>query len=89
MIRIALFGAGRIGALHAANIAALRPRAELAWIYDTNAAAAEAVAARFDHAAFVVMAHLMTDGVAKMHIDPPDAIAETLQRGLNNAFHMV
>ena len=48
MIRIALFGAGRIGTLHAANIAALRPRAELAWVYDTDAAVAAAVAARFD-----------------------------------------
>jgi myo-inositol 2-dehydrogenase/D-chiro-inositol 1-dehydrogenase len=46
MIRIALFGAGRIGALHAANIAALHPRAELACVYDTNAAVATAVAAR-------------------------------------------
>jgi len=46
MIRIALFGAGRIGALHAANIAALHPRAELACVYDINAAAATAVASR-------------------------------------------
>jgi myo-inositol 2-dehydrogenase/D-chiro-inositol 1-dehydrogenase len=46
MINIALFGAGRIGSLHAANIAASRPRACLACVYDTNRALAEAVAAR-------------------------------------------
>jgi myo-inositol 2-dehydrogenase/D-chiro-inositol 1-dehydrogenase len=45
MVKFGLFGAGRIGALHAANIAACRPRAELAWVYDVNAAAAAAVAA--------------------------------------------
>ncbi len=47
MIRIALFGAGRIGSVHAANIAALHPRAVLAWVYDTNATVATAVAARY------------------------------------------
>ena len=48
MVRFALFGAGRIGALHAANIAASHPRARLSWVYDTNAAAATATAARYD-----------------------------------------
>ena len=45
MLRFALFGAGRIGAMHAANIAA-NPGAELAWVFDVNKGAAEAVAAR-------------------------------------------
>jgi myo-inositol 2-dehydrogenase/D-chiro-inositol 1-dehydrogenase len=48
MVNFALFGAGRIGALHAANIAASHPRAHLAYVYDTNRAAAELVAARHD-----------------------------------------
>jgi myo-inositol 2-dehydrogenase / D-chiro-inositol 1-dehydrogenase len=47
MVRFALFGAGRIGALHAANIAASHPRAELACVYDTNGDAAAATAARY------------------------------------------
>jgi myo-inositol 2-dehydrogenase/D-chiro-inositol 1-dehydrogenase len=46
MINIALFGAGRIGVLHAANIAASQPRAKLACVFDTNIALAEAVAAK-------------------------------------------
>jgi myo-inositol 2-dehydrogenase/D-chiro-inositol 1-dehydrogenase len=46
MVNFALFGAGRIGVLHAANIAASHPRARLAYVYDTNPAAAEAVASR-------------------------------------------
>jgi myo-inositol 2-dehydrogenase / D-chiro-inositol 1-dehydrogenase len=44
MIRIAVLGCGRIGAMHAANIAA-HPRARLAAVQDINGAAAEAVAA--------------------------------------------
>jgi myo-inositol 2-dehydrogenase / D-chiro-inositol 1-dehydrogenase len=44
MIRIAVLGCGRIGAMHAANIAAY-PRARLAAVQDINSAAAEAVAA--------------------------------------------
>ena len=43
MVRFALFGAGRIGAMHAANIAA-NPRAALHCVYDVNAAAARRVA---------------------------------------------
>jgi myo-inositol 2-dehydrogenase/D-chiro-inositol 1-dehydrogenase len=44
MIGIAVLGCGRIGAMHAANIAA-HPRARLAAVQDVNAAAAKAVAA--------------------------------------------
>jgi myo-inositol 2-dehydrogenase / D-chiro-inositol 1-dehydrogenase len=43
MIGIAVLGCGRIGAMHAANIAA-HPRARLAAVQDINAAAAKAVA---------------------------------------------
>jgi myo-inositol 2-dehydrogenase/D-chiro-inositol 1-dehydrogenase len=43
MIRFALFGAGFIGTAHARNIAA-HPRAELAYVYDVNAATAQQLA---------------------------------------------
>ncbi|MGE3876421.1 MAG: inositol 2-dehydrogenase [Parvibaculaceae bacterium] len=45
MLRFALFGAGRIGAMHAANIAG-HPGAALAAVFDVNRNAAEAVAAK-------------------------------------------
>jgi myo-inositol 2-dehydrogenase / D-chiro-inositol 1-dehydrogenase len=47
MINFALFGAGRIGVLHAANIAVSHPRARLSYVYDTNTAAAQATAAKY------------------------------------------
>ena len=43
MVGFALFGAGRIGRLHAANLAR-HPRADLRWVYDVDAAAAAEVA---------------------------------------------
>lgn len=45
MIRIAVLGCGRIGVMHAANIAA-HPRATLAGVYDIHAPAAAAVSAK-------------------------------------------
>ncbi|GAB3347944.1 inositol 2-dehydrogenase [Amycolatopsis echigonensis] len=45
MLRVALFGSGRIGQVHARSIAA-HPDAELAWICDPVQPAAEALAAR-------------------------------------------
>ncbi len=45
MIRIAVLGCGRIGAMHALNIAA-HPRATLAAVFDINVAAATDVAAK-------------------------------------------
>ena len=68
MIRIAVLGCGRIGVMHAANIAA-HPRARLAGVQDINAAAAEKTAAAtgapvfasaaeiFDFAVDVVFGH--------------------------------
>jgi myo-inositol 2-dehydrogenase/D-chiro-inositol 1-dehydrogenase len=47
VINVALFGAGRIGCVHAANIAALHPRAKLMYVFDTNAAAAAAMAEKY------------------------------------------
>lgn len=43
MLRIAVLGCGRIGQMHAANVAR-HPRAKLAAVYDVNAQAANAVA---------------------------------------------
>ena len=43
MVRFAILGCGRIGSMHAANLAG-HPRAELAWAYDVNTDAAGAVA---------------------------------------------
>ena len=48
-----------------------------------------AVAVRLDHAAFVVMTGLITDGVAKVHIDPPDAVVELAQRRMHKRFHVI
>ena len=46
MIRFALFGAGRIGRVHADSID-VHPRAELAWVYDPIESAAREVAERY------------------------------------------
>jgi myo-inositol 2-dehydrogenase / D-chiro-inositol 1-dehydrogenase len=51
MLQIAQFGAGRIGQIHAANIAAMKD-ARLRYVVDVNAAAAQKLAAR--HGARVV-----------------------------------
>ena len=45
MVRVAQFGAGFMGKIHGANIAN-HPKAELAYIYDVNTAAAEQLAVR-------------------------------------------
>ena len=46
MIRFALFGAGFIGQVHGANLAAC-PRTKLQYVYDVNAEAADRLAGRF------------------------------------------
>lgn len=46
MIRFALFGAGRIGRVHADSID-VHPRAELAWVYDPIESAAQEVARQY------------------------------------------
>ncbi len=48
VINFALFGAGRIGALHAANIAASHPRGRLSYVYDLNPTAAATIASKYD-----------------------------------------
>ena len=45
MIRFALLGAGRIGQMHAANIAG-HDRCNLSWIYDVHTPSSEALCAK-------------------------------------------
>jgi hypothetical protein len=47
------------------------------------------VAASLDHAAFVVMAGFVADRIAKVHVDPPDAVAELAQRRMHKRFHVI
>jgi myo-inositol 2-dehydrogenase/D-chiro-inositol 1-dehydrogenase len=46
MLRVALFGCGRIGRVHAEAVAG-HPRAELAWVFDPVETAAEEVASQY------------------------------------------
>ena len=46
MLKVGLLGAGRIGRVHAVNIAA-HPRSELVAVSDINAAAAESLAQEY------------------------------------------
>jgi hypothetical protein len=48
-----------------------------------------AIATRFDFAAFVIVAGFVAGCVAEVHIDPPDAIAEPVQRSLHDGFYCV
>jgi len=47
-----------------------------------------AVEACLDHATFVVMTGPMTDGVAKVHIDPPNTVTEAVQCGMDHSLHL-
>ena len=60
MLRIAVLGCGRIGRMHAANIAA-HPRAALAGVYDVHAPAAAEVAAATGATNFASAEALMAD----------------------------
>ena len=60
MLRIAVLGCGRIGQMHAANVAR-HPRAKLATVYDVHAPSAERVAAA--HAASAGPLRLWGSGV--------------------------
>jgi myo-inositol 2-dehydrogenase / D-chiro-inositol 1-dehydrogenase len=71
MYTFGLFGAGRIGRLHATNIVA-NPRARLAYVYDPDAAAAEVVAASCGaQVAFTVQAILEDRAVDAVLIASP------------------
>lgn len=60
MVNFALFGAGRIGVMHAANLAA-NPRAKLTQVYDVNADAAETVAAKYHATVSLSVEHALKD----------------------------
>ena len=59
MFAIALFGAGRIGRIHAGNIAA-QPGLRLRYVVDVNAAAADELATKFG-ATVVDAEHALAD----------------------------
>jgi hypothetical protein len=48
-----------------------------------------AIAPRFDLAAFVVVAGFVAGRIAEVHIDPPDAVAEPVERSLYDGFHLL
>ena len=48
-----------------------------------------AITARLDNAAFVVITGLVTDRVAEVHIDPPDAIGVPVQRCTHLSPHVI
>jgi len=71
VLEFALLGAGRIGALHAANIAA-QSRARLSWVCDSNAALAASIAARYGARATPDVRAVLDDaGVAAVLIASP------------------
>ena len=73
MPRISVLGCGRIGRMHADNVAA-HPRAELAGVYDLHAPSAEAVAGRHDVQVFGgAEAAITADGVDAVLIATPTA----------------
>jgi myo-inositol 2-dehydrogenase/D-chiro-inositol 1-dehydrogenase len=87
MVRLALFGCGRIGAVHAESIAA-HPRAELAWVCDPMEEAARALAARCGGRATpdpaTVLADPEIDGVVVASPTPThvDLLTVAVQAGL-------
>lgn len=60
MLRVALFGCGRIGRVHAAAVAA-HPRAELAWVCDPMEAAAKELAGQYGAEATSDVAAVLAD----------------------------
>ncbi|WP_433507749.1 inositol 2-dehydrogenase [Pseudonocardia halophobica] len=60
MLRVALFGCGRIGRVHAAAVAA-HPRAELAWVCDPMEAAAKELAGQYEAEASSDVAAVLAD----------------------------
>jgi myo-inositol 2-dehydrogenase/D-chiro-inositol 1-dehydrogenase len=60
MLRVALFGCGRIGRVHAAAVAA-HPRAELAWVCDPMEAAAKELAGQYGAEAGSDVAAVLAD----------------------------
>jgi myo-inositol 2-dehydrogenase/D-chiro-inositol 1-dehydrogenase len=61
MLRVALFGCGRIGRVHAEAVAG-HPRAELAWVFDPVETAAKDVASQYGAAASTDADAVLADG---------------------------
>ena len=79
-IDVAVFGAGRIGTIHAGNVAR-HPRARLRYVVDVNAAAAEALAARYGAQTSSVEAVLADPAVGAVLIcSSTDTHADLIQR---------
>src|ERR1700722_8677857 len=83
MIRIAVLGCGRIGAMHAANIAA-HPSARLGAVQDINDAAAQAVAASTGARVMKPAAEVFSppDIAAVLIATAPDTHADLLEQAV-------
>ncbi len=79
-IRIGLLGAGRIGKLHAANLAS-RTDIRLAFVVDVNTAAAEALAAPTQAAVFATLAEALDHATcdAVMICSPTDTHVDAIE----------
>jgi myo-inositol 2-dehydrogenase/D-chiro-inositol 1-dehydrogenase len=81
MIEVALFGAGRIGKIHAANIARLRGQARLKYIVDVDRDAAVETAAKYRAEVRTVDAALADEAVRAVIIaSSTDTHAELIQK---------
>ena len=81
MIEIALFGAGRIGKIHAANIARMRGQARLKYIVDVDRDAAVALAAKYRAEVRAVDAAFADEAIRAVVIaSSTDTHAELIQK---------
>ena len=81
MIDVALFGAGRIGNIHAGNIASLRSQARLKYVVDVNRDAAVELAAKHRAEVRAVDAALADESIGAVVIaSSTDTHAELIQR---------
>src|SRR5262252_4890791 len=81
MIEVALFGAGRIGKIHAANIARMRAQARLKYIVDVDRDAAVGLAAKYRAEVRTVDAALTDESVRAVVIaSSTDTHAELIQK---------
>ena len=81
MIEVALFGAGRIGTIHAANIARLRARARLKYVVDVDREAAVELASKYRAEVRSVDAALGDEAIRAVVIaSSTDTHAELIQK---------
>src|SRR5438128_1748366 len=81
MLQFCLVGAGFIGPVHAANIAA-NPRTRLAWVVDLDAAAGAALARKYDARATANLDEALADPTvgAVLICTPPRTHAAIIER---------